>query len=149
GVAASMQPTHATSDMPWAEARVGKERIRGAYAWRTMLGVHAHVVAGSDFPVEQVSPLLGLYAFVTRQDVDRQPEVGRMLEKWLTLDERRHGFPVEPAWSAFAENDRGRVTAGFVADLPVYDRLLPADRRLLEVRIDMTIVGGKIVYERQ
>ncbi len=149
GVAASMQPTHATSDMPWAEARVGKDRIRGAYAWRTMLDAHAHVVAGSDFPVEQVSPLLGLYAFVTRQDGDGKPAGGWMPEQKLTLDEALRAFTVEPAWAAFAENDRGRVATGFVADLTVYDRLLPADRRLLDTKIDMTIVGGKIVYERR
>src|SRR5262249_41187008 len=67
GAVASMQPTHATSDMPWAEARVGAKRIRGAYAWRSILSTGAHVAFGSDFPVEETSPLLGLYAAVTRQ----------------------------------------------------------------------------------
>jgi predicted amidohydrolase YtcJ len=149
GVAASMQPTHATSDMPWAEARVGKDRIRGAYAWRTMLSAHAHVVAGSDFPIEEVSPLLGLYSFVTRQDGDGKPPGGWLPEQKLTLDEALRAFTVEPAWAGFAENDRGRVVPGFVADLTVYDRLLAGDRRLLDTKIDMTIVGGKVAYERR
>jgi hypothetical protein len=149
GVTASMQPTHATSDMPWAEARVGAERIRGAYAWRTMLAGHVHLVAGSDFPVEQVPPLLGLYAFVTRQDADGKPPGGWLPEQKLTLDEAVRAFTVEPAWSAFAENDRGRLVAGFVADLTVFDRLLAGDRSLLDTKIDLTMVGGKIVFERK
>jgi predicted amidohydrolase YtcJ len=149
GVLASMQPTHATSDMPWAEARVGKERIRGAYAWRTMLRAGAELVAGSDFPVEEVSPMLGLYAFVSRQDAQGNPAGGWYPDQRLTLDEALRAFTQAPAYAAFAENDRGRVTVGFVADLTVYDRVLPDDRKLLETQIDMTVVGGKVVYERE
>ena len=76
GIIASMQPTHATSDMPWAEARVGPERIKGAYAWRTVLNSGARLALGSDFPVEEVNPFFGIYSAVTRQDQSRKPPGG-------------------------------------------------------------------------
>ena len=76
GIIASMQPTHATSDMPWAEERLGAERIRGAYAWRTVLNSGARLALGSDFPVEDVNPFFGLYSAVTRQDQTGNPPGG-------------------------------------------------------------------------
>jgi predicted amidohydrolase YtcJ len=148
GVIASMQPTHATSDMPWAEARVGPRRIRGAYAWRSILATGAHVAFGSDFPVEEVSPLLGLCAAVTRQDEQGRPPGGWRPEERLTLEEALRAFTVEPAWAAFAERQRGAIAPGLVADLTVFDRALTPDRRLLETHADLVIVGGKVVHER-
>src|SRR5262249_20907028 len=130
-------------------ARVGKERIAGAYAWRKMLKSGAHLVAGSDFPIEQVSPILGLYAFITRQDASGNPPGGWMPEEKLTLDEALRAFTVEPAWAAFVEDDRGRAVAGFVADLTVYDRNLVDGPEILRTQVDMTIVGGRVVYERK
>jgi predicted amidohydrolase YtcJ len=148
GVVASMQPTHATSDMPWAEARVGPARIRGAYAWRSILATGAHVAFGSDFPVEEPSPLLGLYAAVTRQDTQGRPPGGWKPEQRLTLDEALRAFTVEPAWAAFAEAHRGAIAPGMVADLTVLDRPLAADRSLLDAHADLVIVGGRVAYER-
>ncbi|HEX2571067.1 MAG TPA: amidohydrolase [Polyangia bacterium] len=148
GVIAAMQPTHATSDMPWAGARLGSERLRGAYAWRSLLKTGAHIVGGSDFPVEEVPPLLGLYAAVTRQDGAGHPPGGFLPEERLTLDEALRIYTVEPAWAEFAEARRGRIQVGQDADLTVYDRDLRPDRSLLETRIDYTIVGGRIVHER-
>jgi predicted amidohydrolase YtcJ len=144
-IIASMQPTHATSDLPWAEQRIGSERIRGAYAWRTMLDAGALVVAGSDFPVEETAPTFGLYAAVTRQDVDGQPAGGWYPEQKLTLDEAVYAFSGAPAIAGFVEERRGRVQAGMVADLTVFDRTLEAGRGLLEAKAAMTIVGGEIV----
>ncbi|HKE14523.1 MAG TPA: amidohydrolase [Kofleriaceae bacterium] len=149
GVIASMQPTHATSDMPWAEERVGPDRIRGAYAWRTLLKSGAHVAFGSDFPVEEVSPLLGLYAAVTRQDSRGQPAGGWRPEERFTLEEAVRAFTVEAAYAGFAERERGMVKEGMVADLTVFDRPLRADRTLLETAVDYTIVGGHVVFERR
>ncbi len=148
GVIASMQPTHATSDMPWAEARVGRDRIRGAYAWRTMLDGGVRLAAGSDFPVEQVSPLLGLYAAVTRQDDAGSPAGGWYPAQRLTLDEAIAAFTVG---AAYAQHDaeRGVLAPGRPADVTVFDRLLAPDRTLLEARVDATIVDGQIVYARQ
>jgi len=147
-VLASMQPTHATSDMPWAEARVGATRIRGAYAWRSILDSGATLVAGSDFPVEETSPLLGLYAAVTRQDASGKPAGGWYPAQRMTLDEALYAFTAAPAYAAFAERDRGVLATGMLADLTVFDRVLEAGPALLETHIDATIVGGDVVYER-
>lgn len=149
GAVASMQPTHATSDMPWAEARVGPTRIRGAYAWRSILKTGAHVAFGSDFPVEEPSPLLGLYAAVTRQDADGKPPGGWRPEERLTLEEAIRAFTVEPAWAAFAEAHRGVIAPGFVADLTVFDRALAPDRSLLAAKADLVLVGGRVAHERR
>jgi predicted amidohydrolase YtcJ len=147
-VIASMQPTHATSDMPWADERLGPERLRGAYAWRSVLATGAHLVGGSDFPVEEVSPLLAFYAGVTRQDPKGEPAGGWLPEQKLELEEVIHMFTVAPAWAAFAERHRGRIAPGFVADLTVFDGELVPDKTLLETRVDTTIVGGQVVYDR-
>jgi hypothetical protein len=146
GVLASMQPTHATSDMPWAEARVGPARIRGAYAWRKILDAGGRIVGGSDFPVEQVAPRLGLYAAVTRQDASGQPAGGWYPAERLTLEEAVRIFTVETAYASFAEQRRGRVAVGFDADLTVFDRPLAAGATLLETGVEMTIVGGRVVH---
>jgi predicted amidohydrolase YtcJ len=148
GVIASMQPTHATSDMRWAEERLGHERTRGAYAWRTLLDAGTHVAAGSDFPVEEVSPLLGLYAAVTRQNAEGMPQSGWFPEQRMTLDEAVRAFTHEAAYAEFAEQQRGMLRAGYTADLTVFDRPLRADRSLLDTQIDRTIVSGKTSYSR-
>ena len=148
GVLASMQPTHATSDMPWAEARVGGDRIAGAYAWRSLADAGAVIVGGSDFPVEEVSPLLGLYAAVTRQDAAGNPAGGWYPGQRMTLEEAIHAFTAAPAYAAFVEDARGRLRPGMVADLTVLDRAIAADRTLLEAAVDLTIVGGGVVFER-
>ncbi len=147
-IVASMQPTHATSDMPWAEQRIGPERIKGAYAWRSMLDAGALVVAGSDFPVEETSPRFGLYAAVTRQDVAGAPAGGWFPDQRMTLDEAVYAFSAAPAIAGFVEDHRGRVAAGMVADLTVFDRPLVAGRELLATEAALTIVGGEVVFER-
>jgi predicted amidohydrolase YtcJ len=143
---ASMQPAHATSDMPWAEARLGNQRILGAYAWRSMLEHHVPLAFGSDFPVEEVSPLLGIYAAVTRQDATGKPVGGWYAAQRMTLDEAIAAFTSGSAYAEFAESMRGTLAPGRTADLTVFDRPLAADRSLLETRVRMTIVGGQIVY---
>jgi predicted amidohydrolase YtcJ len=146
GVLASMQPTHATSDMPWAEQRVGPQRILGAYAWRKILDAGGRIVAGSDFPVEAVPPRLGLYAAVTRQDAQGQPAGGWYPAERLTLEEAVRIFTAEPAYAEFAEHHRGRLAVGYDADLTVFDRALAADASLLRTEVEMTIVGGRVVH---
>ncbi|HVK88813.1 MAG TPA: amidohydrolase [Kofleriaceae bacterium] len=145
---ASMQPTHATSDMPWAEQRLGKQRILGAYAWRTMLDHHIPLAAGSDFPIEEVAPLLGLYAAVTRQDAEGTPAGGWYPAQRLTLDEAIAAFTSGAAYAQFAEHTLGTIAVGRTADLTVFDRPLAADRSLLATGVAYTIVDGAIVYER-
>lgn len=145
-IIASMQPTHATSDMPWAEARLGPERIRGAYAWRALLDSGARIAAGSDFPVESVSPLLGIHAAVTRTDASGKPKGGWYPEQSMELEEALDGFTYEAAYASFAEQHRGRLKSGYVADITIYDRKLAGDDSLLETGISYTIVGGKVRY---
>ncbi|MBA3538602.1 MAG: amidohydrolase [Deltaproteobacteria bacterium] len=146
---ASMQPTHATSDMPWAEARVGKNRILGAYAWRTMLDRGIPLASGSDFPVEDVGPLLGIYASVTRQDATGQPAGGWYPAQRMTLDEAIAAFSRGAAYAEGAETTRGVIAVGKAADLTVFDRALAADRTLLETRADLTILDGVVRYRRK
>jgi len=144
---ASMQPTHATSDMPWAEARLGPERIKGAYAWRTMLDHHIPLIGGSDFPVEEVGPLLGIYAAVTRQDAAGNPPGGWYPAQRMTFDEAIAAFTRDAA-AAEHVTDRGVIAVGNHADLTVYGGKLAPDRSLLTMSIAMTVVDGDVVYER-
>ncbi len=151
GIIASFQPTHATSDMPWAEARLGPERTRFAYAWKSVLNTGAHIAFGSDFPVEDPNPLLGLYAARTRQDAKGSPPGGWMPEQVLTGDEALAGFTTGAAYAAFAETRRGMLKAGFDADfvvLPV-DPVSDAPTSLLGAKVQVTVVGGVDVYRAQ
>ena len=146
---ASMQPTHATSDMPWAEARLGPTRILGAYAWRTMLEHQIPVAGGSDFPVEQVPPILGIYAAVTRQDKKGMPAGGWYPAQRMTLEEAIAAFTRGAAYAEFAEDARGMLAPGRRADLTVFSGKLVPDKSLLDLKIDYTIVDGEIVYDRE
>jgi hypothetical protein len=148
GIIASFQPTHATSDMPWAQARLGAERVRGAYAWRAVLDTGARVAFGSDFPVEDPNPLWGLYAARTRMDRSGQPPSGWTPEQRVTGEEALAGFTTGAAWASFAEEHAGQLIAGFDADfvvLPV-DPVTDDPRSLLEARVELTVVGGVDVY---
>ena len=144
---ASMQPTHATSDMPWAQKRVGATRIKNAYAWRTMLDHDIALAAGSDFPVEEPSPLLGLYAAVTRQDAAGKPDGGWYSGQKLTLAEAIAAFTVGAAFAAGEADRRGVLAIGRAADVTVYDRRLVATTELLKTNIAMTLVDGDVVYD--
>ena len=145
---ASMQPTHATSDMPWAEARIGPKRILGAYAWRTVLDAGVPLAFGSDFPVEQVNPLLGLYAAVTRQDAKGNPPNGWYPAQRMSLDEALAAFTRGAAYAEFAEGQRGTIAVGHDADLTMFAHTLAPTTMLLNESVQLTIVGGKIVYSR-
>ncbi|XYH92884.1 amidohydrolase [Sorangium sp. So ce1128] len=144
GVIASMQPAHATSDMLWAPARLGAHRLKGAYAWRSLRSSGARLVFGSDFPVEEASPLLGIHAAVTRQDPSGQPPGGWMPAERLDLDEALLAFTAAPAYAAWADGQRGRIAPGYVADLTVVGRDLSPDRSLVDTPIEMVVVGGRV-----
>ena len=151
GVIASVQPTHATSDWSWAEARLGKDRVKGAYAWRTLLKAGVRLAGGSDFPVEEESPLLGIYAGVTRQDLTGKPPGGWRPEEGLGRAEALRLFTSDAAYAEFAEKRRGRIEPGFDADFTVLDREIfapgtPAGE-ILKAKVVMTVVGGEIVYK--
>jgi predicted amidohydrolase YtcJ len=147
-VIASMQPTHATSDMPWAEDRVGPDRIRGAYAWRTFLDSGARLALGSDFPVEEVSPLLGFYAAVTRQDAAGAPEDGWYPEQRLTREEALRGFTLDAAYAAFMEDTVGSLAPGKRADFVVLsqDIMTVPDEALLDTEVVATYLDGAPIH---
>jgi predicted amidohydrolase YtcJ len=148
GVMASVQPTHATSDMPWAEARVGPDRIRGAYAWRRLVDSGARVALGSDFPAEAVDPLRGFYAAITRQDAEGAPAGGWYADQVLTRDEALRGFTIDAAYAGFMEDEVGSLEAGKRADFVVLSRdimSVPASE-VLQTRVLATFLDGEAVY---
>ncbi len=147
GVIASIQPTHATSDMPWAERRVGPERIRGAYAWRSLKNGGAKLAGGSDFPVESENPLLGFYAAITRRDPAGQPPGGWRPEERLNRSEALALFTTDAAWAAFEENRRGVIAAGADGDFTVFsgDPMAVEPEKIPSLRAVATIVGGRVV----
>jgi predicted amidohydrolase YtcJ len=150
GIIASMQPTHATSDMPWAGDRLGPRRLQGAYAWRKVLDAHGRLALGSDFPVESADPRLGLYAAVTRQDLQGNPPGGWMPGERLTREEALRGFTLDAAWSLFLEGEVGSLEVGKRADLVVFarDPMTVPEREIPRAAIDYTVVDGQVVFEK-
>ena len=146
GVIPSMQPTHCTSDMYWAGDRLGPERARGAYLWKTFLVQGVPVPGGSDAPVEKIDVLPGLYAAVTRQDAKGWPEGGWHPEERVTIAEALTMFAKSAAFAAFEEDDRGTIAPGKRADLTVFTRdvtaVAPAE--ILGTAVAMTVVGGEV-----
>ena len=145
---ASMQPTHATSDMNMAEERIGHQRIRGAYAWRRFLQQGTVIAAGSDFPVESPNPFYGLYAAVTRQDQQGQPPGGWYPAQDLTFTEALRAFTLDAAYAEHAETTLGTLEPGRWADFIVVDHDVLADpaSKIWNTRVLQTWVAGKQVY---
>ncbi len=149
GVVASMQPSHASDDMRWADARLGTGRVDGAYAWRWFADAGVSLAYGSDFPVEIVNPFWGIYAAITRQDAEGHPPGGWHPEQLLTLEEALSGFTAGSARAAFAEDRLGLLKTGFRADVTVLDRDLfrVKPKELLATQVVMTIVEGAVASE--
>ncbi len=148
GLIASFQPTHATSDMPWAAARVGEERLKYAYAWRSVLDTGAHIAFGSDFPVEEPEPLAGLYAARFRQDALGKPEGGWHPEQRVTGEEALAAFTTGSAWAEFAEARRGTLAVGMDADFVVLsvDPVTAPASELLKAKVKVTVIAGVDVF---
>ena len=150
GIIASMQPTHATSDMPWADERLGEERLEGAYAWQSLRESGALLAFGSDFPVEDVRPLEGFHAAVTRQDAEGQPEGGWYPEERVSRQVALHAFTRGAAYAAFQEDRVGSLVPGKRADFVLLSQDImevPADR-ILETEVVATYLAGEKVYNR-
>jgi predicted amidohydrolase YtcJ len=145
---ASMQPTHATSDKNMAEDRIGKDRLKGAYAWHTFLAQGTRIAAGSDFPVESDNPFFGLHAAVTRTDHRNQPKGGWRIEQAMTLEEAFRAFTMDAAYAQHQEKSIGSLETGKWADFIVVDRdpfkIAPAD--LWKIKVEQTWVAGERVY---
>ncbi|MCC6162012.1 MAG: amidohydrolase [Acidobacteria bacterium] len=148
-VIASMQATHATSDMPWVAQRVGEVRTReGAYVWQTLLRSGVHLANGSDFPVEEPNPMFGFYAAVTRQDRSGRPPGGWMPDQRLTRAEALHSFTAGAAYAAHLEQDLGSLRPGALADLLVLsaDIMQVPPAEILTARPLVTIRGGHVTF---
>jgi predicted amidohydrolase YtcJ len=150
GIIPSMQPTHATSDKNMAENRVGPERIKGAYAWRSFLHQGSRIACGSDFPVESPNPFFGIHAAVTRQDASGQPIAGWYPNQAMSLKEAFRCFTLDAAYAGHAENSSGSLEPGKWADFIVVDQDLfkvsPYD--IYKTGVLQTWVGGKAVYRK-
>lgn len=150
GVIASMQPYHAIDDGRWVEQRIGPVRIKTTYAFRTLLDTGASLAFGSDWTVAPLDPLLGVYAAVTRRTLDGKNPNGWVPEQKITLEEALRAYTAGNAFATFDERTRGALAPGYDADIVVLDRNLftVPPESLNTVRVKVTIVGGKIVYQR-
>ena len=148
GVIAAMQPTHATSDMYWADERLGQERLAGAYAWQSLLASGARLAFGSDFPVEQVNPMLGIHAAVTRQDLEGWPKGGWLPEERISREDAIRAFTLDAAYAGFMEQLTGSLETGKRADFIVLDQdimQIPAED-IASLRVAETWVDGERVF---
>jgi hypothetical protein len=173
GVIPSMQPTHCTSDMYWAEARLGPERVREAYAWQSLLRTGVIICGGSDFPVEHPNPIAGIFAAVTRRDQQGIPRTADDARRYFQLSGRGvtnandfnggwysgqrmsrmdavRSFTAWAAFAAFEENQKGTLERGKLADFIVLscDPFETSDEELLMITVETTVLGGEAVYQR-
>ena len=151
GVVASMQPTHCITDKRFAEKRVGLERCKGAYAWRSLLDTGAKIAFGTDYGVEPLDPMEGLYAAVTRKDRAGEPGDGWFPEQKLKMEEAIELYTLGSAYSEFIEDRKGMIKKEYLADIVILNQdlmTIPEDQ-IMSTKVDYTIVGGKVVYERE
>ena len=144
----SVQPTHATSDMYWAEDRLGDERIQGAYAYKKLLDQAGIIALGTDFPVEEVSPFLTFYAAVARQDTNNFPQEGFMKEQALSREETLKGMTIWAAYANFEEEEKGSIEAGKFADFIILDKdiMKVEQSEIPGIKVLETYVNGEQVY---
>lgn len=146
----SVQPTHATSDMYWAEDRLGKSRMSAAYSYQSLLKAAGLVANGSDFPVEDINPLYGFYAAVSRKDQQGNPVQGFLPEEALTREQALRGMTIWAAYAAFEENVKGSLEAGKFADFVILDKdLMKAeDKELYKIKVLATYLNGENVFRK-
>ncbi len=144
----SVQPTHATSDMYWAEDRLGPERIKGAYAFKRLLEINGRIVLGTDFPVEKVDPMLTFYAAVSRKDLSGYPEGGFEMINGLSREETLKGMTIWAAYGNFEDEEKGSIEVNKFADFVVLDQDImevPIDQ-VPNIKINGTYINGEKVY---
>ncbi len=150
GVIASMQPTHCITDKRFAEKRIGHERCRGAYAWKRLLDAGAHIAFGTDWYVEPIDPLEGLYAAVTRKNRAGEPGDGWFPDQKLSMEKAIELYTLGSAYAEFMENRKGSIKKSMLADVVIFNKDLTTipPQEIMKAKVDYTIVGGKIVYQR-
>ena len=150
GVIASMQPTHCITDKRFAEKRIGAERCEGAYAWQRLLDAGAAIAFGTDYPVEPIDPLEGLYAAVTRKDRTGEPGDGWFPDQRLSMEKAIELYTLGSAHAEFMEDRKGKIKEGYLGDVVIFneDLMTIAPERIMSEKVDYTIVGGKVVYQR-
>jgi predicted amidohydrolase YtcJ len=150
GIIPSVQPTHATSDMYWAEDRLGAKRMQGAYAFKTLLNKAGTIALGTDFPVEQVSPFLTFLAATARQDTAEFPKGGFQVQEALTREETLKGMTLWAAHSNFQEMERGSISVGKMADFVIYntDMMVIPLSEVPKVTVQQTYIDGQLVYKK-
>ncbi|MCD6544655.1 MAG: amidohydrolase [Flavobacteriaceae bacterium] len=141
----SIQPTHATSDMYWAEDRLGSDRIKNAYAYKKLLEINGKVALGTDFPVEKVNPMLTFYAAVARKDTKGNPDGGFEMENGLTREETLKGMTIWAAYANFEENEKGSIEPGKFADFVIFDQdIMEIDLdKIPNIRVKETWLNGE------
>ncbi len=149
-VIASMQPTHCITDKRFCEKRIGLERSKGAYAWRSLLDAGARIAFGTDYTVEPLNPMEGLYAAVTRKDRLGEEGEGWFPEEKLSMEEAIRLYTLGSAYSQFMEDRKGMIKPGYLADIVITDKDLMTipDDEIMTTTVDYTIVGGRIVFQK-
>ena len=151
GVIASIQPSHCIDDMRWSERRIGHERSKIAYNFKSFVDAGARIAFGTDWYVEPMNPMIGLYAAVTRQFPDGTPAAGWFPDERITMDQAIEYYTLGSAYAEFAERDKGSLSEGKLADMVLLSQDVFAipPREILNTSPVYTIVGGRIVYERK
>jgi hypothetical protein len=151
GIIASMQPSHAIGDLYFAPARLGQERLAGAYAWRALIDAGAVVAGGSDAPVEQGDPRIEFYAAVARKDLKGQSGEGWHPEQAVTRAEALKMFTLWPAYASFRQQDLGTIEPGKIADFTGFsgDIMTIPEAEILAVQPTITVVNGAVVWQRE
>jgi predicted amidohydrolase YtcJ len=147
-----MQPYHVIDDGRWAEGRIGAKRCASSYAFRSLLDAGARLAFGTDWPVAPLDPLAGIDAAVNRRTLGSKGGDGWFPEQRITVAEALAAYTSGSAFAAFEERERGTLEPGKLADLVILSRdiLAPSERdHIAETRVDVTVVGGKVVFERQ
>jgi predicted amidohydrolase YtcJ len=150
GVIASMQPTHCITDKRFCEKRIGKERSKYAYAWRSLLDADATIAFGTDLPVEPLDPMEGLYAAVTRKDRMGEEGDGWFPEQKLTIEEAIELYTLGGAYAQFMEDRKGMIKKDYLGDVVIInqDLMTIPEENIMKTKVDYTIVGGKVVFKR-
>lgn len=148
GIIASMQPTHCISDKKFCEKRIGPERAKGAYAWKSLADAGTIIAFGTDYQVEPLNPMEGLYAAVTRKDRLGEDGEGWHPEQKIKMDEAIKFYTLGSAYSQFMEDRKGMIKKGFLADIVIVDKdlLIIPESEIMKTKVDYTITGGKVVY---